>query len=133
MPRFVVQHHILGPQDEHWDLMFEVGQVLWTWSLPAPPDDPGALPVCAIKLADHRTAYLDYEGDLSGNRGRVEIRDRGRFEWLGEPPPASSDLAELLRLEAEGRRLRGRFELELTAADGKDHWRLRRLLEPRGS
>ena len=128
MPRFVVQHHILGPQDEHWDLMLEVGDVLWTWSLPVPPDGPDALPVCAIRLPDHRPAYLDYQGDVSGDRGRVEIHDRGRFEWLGDPPPASSDLADLLRFDVLGTHLQGRLELELTAAYGKDHWRLRRLI-----
>jgi len=131
MPRFVVQHHILGPESEHWDFMLEVGDVLWTWSLPAPPDRPDGLPTCAVRLPDHRPAYLEYEGPVSGNRGRVAIHDRGTYRWLGETPPASSDLADLLRFEVQGSRLTGRLELQLTAHDGKDHWRLRRLLEPR--
>ena len=124
--RYVVQHHVLSIDDEHWDLMLERGGTLWTWSLPAPPDRPDALPACAVRLADHRAAYLDYEGPVSGDRGRVEIHDRGTLRWVGQPPVAS-DLAETLTVELEGEHLRGRYELTLTPREGKDLWRLRRL------
>ena len=110
-----------------WDLMFEAGAVLWTWSLPAPPDRGEALPASARHLVAHRIAYLEYEGEVSGGRGSVAVHDRGVYEWVGEAPPESPDLADLLTFELRGERTCGRFELRPTPADGKDLWRLRKL------
>jgi len=71
----------------HWDLMLERPGVveehrLATWSLAALPaewlallhrEGPAAEPRSAecVALADHRAAYLDHEGPLSGDRGTV--------------------------------------------------------------
>jgi hypothetical protein len=38
------------------------------------------------RLADHRLAYLEYKGPLSGHRGTVTRCDRGFVEWLHESP-----------------------------------------------
>lgn len=38
--------------------------------------------MAATPLADHRLAYLDYEGPLSDNRGSVARWDHGEFHWL---------------------------------------------------
>ena len=65
MSRFVILEHDYPVQ--HWDLMLEAGDVLRTWRLIAPPDKTQA--VAAESLGDHRLAYLDYEGPVSGNRG----------------------------------------------------------------
>ena len=127
MPRFVVQHHVLTDGDEHWDLMFEVGECLWTWSLPAPPDDPAGLPASARHLPDHRLVYLQYEGDISGDRGRVEIHDRGTYCWIGEVAVEDPELIDLVEFELQGDRAAGRFQLKLTPDDGADLWRLRRV------
>ncbi len=62
----------------HYDLMLEVGGVLRTWSLPEPPV-AGVELECRL-LADHRLAYLDYEGPISGGRGTVTRWDRGTYE-----------------------------------------------------
>jgi DNA polymerase Ligase (LigD) len=129
MPRFVVQHHILGPDREHWDLMFEAHTVLWTWSLAAPPDADAHLPATAVRIDDHRKEYLEYEGEITRHRGRCEIHDRGQYAWEGDAPPRESSLAEHLVCRIEGERLNGRYELVLCPEDGKDHWRLRRLGE----
>ena len=83
MPRFVILRHEMPPGSErrtHWDFMLEREDVLWTWALPQPPSEGRAVP--AIRLADHRKAYLDYEGDVSGARGRVERFDQGDFDIL---------------------------------------------------
>ena len=77
MPRFVVLEHD-SPRGRHWDLMLERGQVLATWALAQPPDADG--PLAARRLFDHRLAYLDYEGPVSGRRGRVSCWDRGTCE-----------------------------------------------------
>ena len=60
--------------------MLEAGDVLKTWALPQPPQ-PGVEMECTA-LADHRLAYLDYEGPLSGNRGAVT-------RWTTESTPSS--------------------------------------------
>jgi hypothetical protein len=64
--------------------MFEQGDALRTWALDALPtaDDSAT----ADQLADHRLAYLDYEGPVSGNRGEVRREDAGEFEVLEDAP-----------------------------------------------
>jgi hypothetical protein len=76
MPQFVILRHD-SPRGVHFDLMLEVGDVLKTWALPQPPQ-PGVEIECEA-LGDHRRAYLDYEGPLSGNRGSVTRWDRGEY------------------------------------------------------
>ena len=127
MPRFVVQHHVFPDGDEHWDLMLEVGDVLWTWSLPAPPDEPRRLPLSARQLAHHRAAFLDYEGPLRGHRGRVDIRDQGTYQWIVPGEATGSEVADVFEFCLDGERARGRYRLLRAPHDGTDLWQLRRL------
>lgn len=79
--RFVILYHD-SPRGDHWDLMFENEESLTTWALP--PQTPGEAFVCpAEPLPDHRLAYLEYEGPVSGNRGSVRQVDAGNFEASG--------------------------------------------------
>ncbi len=126
MPRFVLQHHILAPGDEHWDLMFEVGPVLRTWSLPSSLDDPSQLPMHAQQLDDHRLDYLEYEGRVSGDRGRVQIHDRGAYDW-SSPIEAPIETVNELTFQLEGQRTSGSFRLQRIPHEGKDLWRLQRM------
>jgi hypothetical protein len=48
--------------------MFEQEGALMTWRSPRWPVDTDT-PL--VRLADHRLAYLDYQGPISGRRGRV--------------------------------------------------------------
>jgi hypothetical protein len=93
MPRFVVLDH--DHPLPHFDLMLEVGPVLWTWRLERPPE--AGPEQSAERIPDHRPHYLDYEGPVSGNRGRVLRRDEGTFVWLVQ----EEDRLEL-RLEGRG-------------------------------
>jgi len=68
-----------GPRPPHWDLMLQSGDVLRTWALTEPPAAGRA--IAAEALADHRTAYLDYEGPVSGDRGAVSRWDAGTVQW----------------------------------------------------
>jgi hypothetical protein len=77
VPRFVLLEHDWPRR--HWDLMLEAGGVLRTWRLAEPPT-PGK-DIQAEPIADHRNAYLDYEGPVSGNRGTVTRCDQGEFAW----------------------------------------------------
>ncbi|TWT37889.1 hypothetical protein KOR34_28550 [Posidoniimonas corsicana] len=89
MPRYVLLRHECPPDyrvGSHWDLMLEHESVLLTWSLSTLPaiwgGAEGVHEVAAEKLADHRLAYLDYEGPVSGNRGTVKRVVCGAFEWV---------------------------------------------------
>lgn len=81
--QFVLLKHLmpaLAQRPTHWDLMIDLGEMLLTFEM-------RELPICVprgvtqdikvTRLADHRRAYLDYEGplnvDTSGcERGSVE-------------------------------------------------------------
>lgn len=67
--RFVVLHHE-GIDDPHFDLLMEYqpGSPLQAFRCPAWPITRRT-PLVA--LPDHRREYLEYEGPISGNRGRV--------------------------------------------------------------
>jgi hypothetical protein len=100
MPRYVVLEH--DHPTLHWDLMLEAADALRTWRLAAPPAIGQAVP--ATKSFDHRRHYLDYEGPVSGNRGRVQRWDAGTFVWLGEED-------DHVAVQLEGSRLNGRLDL----------------------
>jgi hypothetical protein len=98
MPRFVILRHE-SPGGLHWDLMLEAGESLRTWALPQPPE-PHVELACRA-LPDHRLAYLDYEGPVSGNRGSVTRWDQGTYTLV-------SEIAEELVVELRGGMLVGR-------------------------
>ena len=106
MGRFVILIHERLDGDKpgiHWDLMLEAGDVLRTWRLAAPPQ-PGTV-VAAAATFDHRRRYLDYEGPVSGNRGRVVRWDHGTFSW-------QKTENDHLAVELNGMRLRGSVALK---------------------
>lgn len=87
MPRFVLLRHKVPTtfgRPSHWDLMLEDGPSLQTWALETLPTPDAAVP--ALPLAPHRSAYLDYEGPVSQNRGTVRRRDAGVFQWVERQP-----------------------------------------------
>jgi hypothetical protein len=95
MPRFVLLYHDCPPsfgKPSHWDLMLERDGALMTWSLAELPASwrtpPGhsSIELEAARLPDHRLAYLDYEGPVSGDRGHVKRIDRGEYEILDQSP-----------------------------------------------
>jgi hypothetical protein len=101
MPRFVILEH--DHPELHWDLMLESGDVLRTWRLLRPPDTPGET-IDAIAIGDHRKAYLDYEGPVSGGRGNVKRWDAGEYR--------STASAAGLELVFEGARLRATVRMQ---------------------
>jgi hypothetical protein len=83
MSRFVILRHDTPHgyiRPTHWDLMLADGEHLLTWALREMPHVN--CETDAEQLGSHRIEYLDIEGPLSGNRGRVERIDAGKFEWL---------------------------------------------------
>jgi hypothetical protein len=102
MPRFVILEH--DHPHLHWDLMLETADVLATWRLPRVPA-VGTMP--ATRIGDHRRLYLDYEGPLSGDRGRVTRWDWGTFDELERT-------ANRVTLTLKGQRIAGAAILEET-------------------
>ena len=72
--------------------------------------------VNAAELADHRLAYLDYEGPVSGERGTVSRVDAGTFETDAESP-------DCWELTLNGSLLRGRLALRRISTDDR-RWTL---------
>jgi hypothetical protein len=120
MPRFVILEH--DHPALHWDLMLEAGEALRTWRLEAAPG-PGP-DFVAARSFDHRRVYLDYEGPVSGGRGRVVRWDGGTFAWQEEAEDrvvvrlSGGRLHGVLRLDrVGGEAWRGSFAAELGAAE----------------
>jgi hypothetical protein len=100
MPRFVLLEHEWN--GVHWDFMLEHGDVLRTWAIDVPIVAGREIPARA--LPDHRLLYLDYEGEISANRGHVTRRDAGTYEVL----EWSNDR---VRVKLAGSQLAGEVEL----------------------
>lgn len=115
MSRFVLLEHDTRPSTAaaerdapagvHWDLMLELapGGALATWRLAANPCETSGL-VAAERIGEHRRAYLDYEGELSGGRGRVRRVDCGALDV--RRVEASAVLVRI-----SGARLAGEYEI----------------------
>ena len=103
MPRFVILNH--DHPFPHFDLMLEAGSKLRTWRLLGLPTD--VREIRAEPLGDHRIDYLEYEGPVSGGRGRVIRWDAGSYGIRGES-------AEKLTVQLAGSRCRGTGDLHLT-------------------
>ena len=90
--RYVILRHD-GVPEPHFDLMFETaeGSALATWRSPSwPPTGEQQVE----KLPDHRRDYLDYEGPVSNDRGRVARVESGTYE----PMPQYEPLATVFQL-----------------------------------
>jgi hypothetical protein len=115
--RFVILRHEMpagATRATHWDFMIENGETLRTWALEFEP--AAEIDVPAMSLADHRRAYLEYEGPVSGDRGHVSRWDAGQFRMI-------SSGANTCQIEIAGARLQGR--VQLTQTNGPDHWTFR--------
>ena len=119
MPRFVILRHD-SPRGLHFDLLLEMGQALKTWALPQPPES--GIEMTCEALPDHRPAYLDYEGPVSGDRGSVTRWDRGTCEIQR---PNDTELV----LELSGEKLAGRATLKQSLEDSR-RWRFSLVAGP---
>lgn len=97
---FVLLEH-RAPAGTHWDFMVEIPEraLLATWRLSRNPIEE-ASPIPAERLPDHRTIYLDFEGDLGAGRGQVSRLDRGEAV-------VRSAAGDVVRFELRGERLKG--------------------------
>lgn len=103
--RFIILRHETPPEferDSHWDLMLECDGELLTWAISRLPHID--FQTLAERLPNHRIAYLDYEGPVSGDRGNVKRHECGEFSWI-----VKSDV--FMSVELEGNSLKGTLEL----------------------
>jgi hypothetical protein len=94
--------------------MLEFNGALRTWALEREPQANDAIP--AEALPDHRLAYLEYEGPVSGNRGIVTRVDQGEYQLIEDSP-------DRLTLVLQGVHVRGRGELTHQACASEPHQR----------
>jgi hypothetical protein len=110
MLRFVILDH--DHPFQHWDFLLEDADVLRAWRLRAEPKRGAA--IRAEPLPGHRKVYLDYEGPVSGDRGRVVRWDAGTFDW-------DVDANDELRVRLAGARVAGPVIMR-RSADGRWSW-----------
>ncbi|HEY1860482.1 MAG TPA: DNA polymerase ligase N-terminal domain-containing protein [Gemmataceae bacterium] len=101
MPRYAILEHDFPYR--HWDLLLEAADHLRSWRLAEEPRADASMRAEAI--ANHRLLYLDYEGPLSGDRGRVTRWDGGFYTGNVN---RESNMTVIL----EGLRFRGTVALE---------------------
>lgn len=70
----------------HLDWMFEIDGVLQTWATEWIPDLDRPIQTRALRLPDHRLHYLDYEGEISGQRGTVSRVLSGTLATIQSSP-----------------------------------------------
>ena len=119
-PRYAILHHRLS-NGEHWDLLLETGDVLAAWQLPNQPTSRQTLPLTAVRIADHRKRYLDYEGPISRNRGTVARFDGGEYDLQEQTD-------DCWIVDLRGHVLRGRFRLVRPASASRNTWSFEALL-----
>ena len=111
---YVLLHHKISDK-EHWDLCLDLGEVLATWRVLSDPrvrPDKTDAGWPAQRIQDHRRAFLEYEGPLSGDRGDVRRVDRGVWGSIEQGPAGW-----VVRLEGEV--LRGVYRLPAEAGPGE--------------
>jgi len=95
----VLLDHQCPDGSRHYDWMIEPGARaprLLTFRVDRRIDSPSCDRFDAERIADHRRAYLTYEGPISGGRGTVRRVAAGR--------------AEIVRLDADRIEIRGSFD-----------------------
>lgn len=104
MSRFALLEHTTR-DGVHWDFLFQLADVerLPTWRLTRNPLLASGRPIAAERIADHRALYLDFEGEISGDRGTVRRVDGGGVTVARFDPTAGE-------LHLRGLRLIGRAE-----------------------
>ncbi len=83
--RFAILRHEISTNgcrtdQTHFDWMFELNGLLQTWATAPIADFGSRTEIEADKLSEHRIEYLEFEGEISGNRGAVTRVAEGSYE-----------------------------------------------------
>lgn len=102
-PIYVIQEH--HAKRLHWDLRFELNEILKSWALPKSPPQKEGEKRLAVQVDDHPIEYAQFEGDIpAGNygAGQVKIWDKGTFEILEKE-------RKKLIVDIKGNKLHGKY------------------------
>ncbi|QDT01795.1 hypothetical protein K227x_01630 [Rubripirellula lacrimiformis] len=99
--RFVVLLHRVGTElqrteHDHWDWMFQHGDVLRTWATSPGFDLSKDVQSNCQRIADHRLQYLDYQGPIRNDRGDVSQVITGTWTDIAETDPGANRFAARL-------------------------------------
>ena len=100
---YVIQEH--HARRLHWDLRFEMDDVLKSWALPKEPPQQAGQRRLAVAVPDHPIEYALFEGEIpAGNygAGAVKIWDRGTYEL-------ESQSEKKFVVKIKGKKLKGRY------------------------
>lgn len=98
----------------HYDLRLEWNGVLLSWALPEGPSCHARVIRKAIEMADHRRAYLLFEG--LHETGTIMLWDRGTWEPYPESENIEKSLRKgILRFMLHGEKLKGSWTLTKTS------------------
>ncbi|MBN2511898.1 MAG: hypothetical protein JXB18_03060 [Sedimentisphaerales bacterium] len=106
---FVIQQHTT-PEGCHWDLMLQMGDVLWTWRMAVSPEQINTACLTIERIFDHPLRFLSYEGPVQNNTGTVKIADQGLFHLMSES-------TDQLCVDLQGSILQGKFTLTRQSAN----------------
>ena len=87
---------------------------LKTWRIDTDPQDWNLGPMTAEQIFAHDKKYLTYQGQLSNNKGRVEIADTGELKIISEQD-------EQIKFTLLGKIANGNFIL---AKNQDNYWQL---------
>lgn len=83
--RFTLSRHVVE-SESHFDLFLEhsLEEKLWTWQIKetkavelAASGKINSFQIQALRTFDHRRVYLDFEGEISDNRGYIQKSTTG--------------------------------------------------------
>ena len=114
--RFVILHHV-GYGRPHWDFMLEQDESLATWRVYHDLLEVGKEEWELLRIGDHRPAYLDYEGAVSGGRGEVR-------RVCGGPYALREKNSQAWTIRLRSAALAGEFELRRVEGE---RWLMRRV------
>lgn len=127
-PRFVVQRH--DASSLHFDVRFEVDEVLVSWAVPKGPSTDPSPKRLARRTEDHPLDYVDFEGRIPEGygAGTVVVWDTGSYENRTEHDGGSVPAAEAVAnghivVDLHGEKLAGGYALTRTRQHGdREDW-----------
>ena len=109
---FVVQKH--AASHLHYDFRLEINGVLVSWAVPKGPTMDPSSKRFATMTEDHPVEYADFEGTIPEGHygaGTVMVWDKGTYQAEEEIAPEQQLDRGELKIELQGKKLRGTFVL----------------------
>jgi bifunctional non-homologous end joining protein LigD len=107
--RFTISQHTIG-NSPHYDFMLEDIEKLKVWKVNSIDFSQSR---SAVASFDHRKIYLDFEGELTNNRGRIKIWDSGLYKVVSWQE--NEKIVDL-----QGKKILGVVKLKLKSESAKE-------------